>query len=301
MDTVYLLKVILYFFLYSVIGWISEVIYCSVIDKKLVNRGFLFGPYCPIYGFGSLIILKLLLPIDLFPVLLFFSAIIACTLLEYVTSVVMEKLFNMRWWDYSSHKFNYQGRICVWNSFLFGIMGMVIVYVVHPFVSDIVEHFSQGPIELIGGAIILIMSVDFILSLFSVIRLSGRLKEVKVLFDKLKDSLEDVDWYIKNDVAETIEHLIEKREAVKHLTQDSDLSSAPHLSPNSQLLLEKIDEFDPGSKNLKKWLRISRMVDLQRRHSPLAIIKTYVEYPVHRLSQKNTIEKINHFQNKDKS
>lgn len=98
--------VFLYFIIYSILGWICEVIYCFVLDKKITNRGFLEGPYCPIYGTGGLIVVYFLLPVKNMPIAVFVLGMILASILEYITSFVMEKLFDTRWWDYSNNRFN---------------------------------------------------------------------------------------------------------------------------------------------------------------------------------------------------
>ena len=99
-----------WFIIYSVIGWAYESLLCSVIERRLINRGFLNGPYCPIYGFGALLDIICLNsfsdPLEIF----FLGALLNCTL-EYWTSFFMEKMFNGRWWDYSDKKFNINGRV----------------------------------------------------------------------------------------------------------------------------------------------------------------------------------------------
>ena len=123
----------LLFVIYSVIGWIMEVIYTLVIDKKFTNRGFLVGPYCPIYGVGAVLIIILLSGYKERPIGLFVLAIVICSILEYFTSYIMEKLFKARWWDYSNRKFNINGRICLETMVPFGVIACLIVYIVNPF------------------------------------------------------------------------------------------------------------------------------------------------------------------------
>lgn len=119
MSTFYYL--FLYFIIYSVLGWICEVIYCFALDNKLTNRGFLEGPYCPIYGIGGLIVVYFLLPVKTMPIAVFLLGMILSSILEYITSYVLEKLFSARWWDYSNHRFNINRKgmfskfIFVWN------------------------------------------------------------------------------------------------------------------------------------------------------------------------------------------
>ena len=95
-----------YFFVYSVLGWITETIYCRILDGKWTNRGFLFGPYCPIYGCGVLLIIAFLNNFIASPIKVFFLGMLFTSALEYVSSLILEKMFNAKWWDYSNRKFN---------------------------------------------------------------------------------------------------------------------------------------------------------------------------------------------------
>lgn len=123
----------LWFVIYSVLGWLYESAVCSVGQRRFVNRGFLNGPYCPIYGSGALLVV-LLFGRMTDPVLLFFlSAVVTCSL-EYLTSYGMEKLFHARWWDYSKRRFNIHGRVCLLGAVVFGTLSVLIVLYVHPWV-----------------------------------------------------------------------------------------------------------------------------------------------------------------------
>lgn len=116
---------VLYFFFYSAVGWLGESIYCSVGARKWVNRGFLKGPMCPIYGTGALAMAITLTPVKnldirvpmfghdvlITPLLVFIAGMVVCDIVEFITSVLMEKLFHARWWDYSNKKFNIQGHL----------------------------------------------------------------------------------------------------------------------------------------------------------------------------------------------
>ena len=119
----------LLFLTYSFLGWCMEVC-CSIFErKKFVNRGFLLGPYCPIYGCGAILITLLLKGFTNNPIILFIMAILLCGILEYLTSFFMEKIFHLRWWDYSKKKFNINGRVCLDTIIPFGVLGMVIIYI----------------------------------------------------------------------------------------------------------------------------------------------------------------------------
>lgn len=122
----------LWFILYSVCGWIMETVLYAVRRKQAVKRGFLFGPLCPIYGVGMVLCMLLFYNRIDNIFLLFLAGALTCTVLEYVTHFVLEKLFHSTWWDYSSKKFNIKGRVCLQNSLLFGVGVVLIVRVFQP-------------------------------------------------------------------------------------------------------------------------------------------------------------------------
>jgi len=134
----------LYFFIFSIIGYIIEVVNISINDKKLIlSRGFLIGPYLPIYGIGALLMTQFLSKYENEVITLFVMGMVICSILEYITSYVLEKIFNVRWWDYSKRKYNIDGRICLENGFLFGIGGVAVVKILNPFVFSISSNLSK--------------------------------------------------------------------------------------------------------------------------------------------------------------
>ena len=133
----------LLFMIYAILGWCMEVT-CKLIQyKRFINRGFLIGPYCPIYGYGAILITFLLKKYTNDPIALFFMAIIICGTLEYLTSYFMEKIFKARWWDYSQKKFNINGRVCLNTIIPFGLLGLFIMYVSNPFFISKIEMLPQ--------------------------------------------------------------------------------------------------------------------------------------------------------------
>jgi len=120
-NFVIILDLLFYFFLYSIIGWILESVYKSVLDKKMINSGFLYGPYCPIYGFGAVIMLLFLNKFENNIFLLFLTAFIILTIWEYIVGIFLEKVYHTKYWDYSTYRFNIKGRVCLLNSFYWGI------------------------------------------------------------------------------------------------------------------------------------------------------------------------------------
>ena len=183
----------LLFMIYSVIGWCMEVT-CKLIQyKRFINRGFLIGPYCPIYGYGAILITILLKKYIYDPWVLFVMAILVCGTLEYLTSFFMEKIFKARWWDYSQRKFNINGRVCFGTIIPFGILGLFIMYVSNPFLLDKLELIPEVWLNWISGILFTIYIVDNIVSTF-VIRY---VKKAELIAGKDLDNTEEMTTKVK--------------------------------------------------------------------------------------------------------
>ncbi len=155
-------------------GYIVEVIYCSIQEKKLVNRGFLFGPITPIYGFGMIAVLIATQSIKGDVIVTFLVSMVVCTALEYFTSLLLEKWFHIKLWDYTkTEKYHLNGRICLRNSLVFGIFGCLIVREVHPRVEDLIAQLGENSYAIAILLIVLFM-IDVIMSIYAV----GKAKKV---------------------------------------------------------------------------------------------------------------------------
>ena len=185
--------------LYSFIGWVYESTLCSVTQHKLVNRGFLAGPLCPIYGFGALVIILCLGREANSSILSLFlsGAVLTCTL-EYLTSWLMEKLFHARWWDYSHYRFQLNGRVCLLGAVAFGTMSVLILKVVHPFVKDLTERIPEQILYIICGLLLLLVAADTVTTVRSVVNMNQKLAEVQAALDRIKERVSDV----KDDISE---------------------------------------------------------------------------------------------------
>lgn len=181
------MMIILLFLIYSVIGWIIEGIDMLIMTKKIVNRGFLIGPYCPIYGFGALFIVLVLDKYKNDALVLFVMSVLSCGILEYMTSLVMEKIFKTRWWDYSDRKFNLNGRVCGWNALLFGIGGLIIVYLLHPMLLHILIECNKTALLIISICCFIVFVTDLIFSL----NIVNRFKKTVTDLDLKKDSTQE--------------------------------------------------------------------------------------------------------------
>lgn len=165
----------LVFMLYSFAGYLCEIVCSSIKQKKLVNRGFLCGPYCPIYGVGSLFILFLLLRFKEDPVVVFILGAIITSALEYVTSFILEKIFHNKWWDYSDEKFNIHGRIFLFNTLLFGFGTLVIIYTGNNVITEILSWFSPLAMKIVAYSLLVIFILDVIYSCMIAYNLRNRI------------------------------------------------------------------------------------------------------------------------------
>lgn len=178
----------LYFFIYSIIGWFAEIIYCRLYDGKWSSRGFFYGPYCPIYGFGAIAIILLLSPFSKNPLLIFLLGAILTSILEYATSFIMEKLFNAKWWDYSKYKYNINGRVCLLNALEFGFLGIILIYIFHPNITKVINLIPQDIIYILDVIILVILAIDLTATLNSLLNFKEKLKTLNELAEKLKET-----------------------------------------------------------------------------------------------------------------
>ena len=172
-------QILAYFIVYSFLGWCCEVVFCTLESGSFVNRGFLNGPYCPIYGFGMVGILVLLSPVFDQTFLLFLGATLITSTIELVGGWLLFKLFHARWWDYSRKPFNLGGYICAEFCLLWGLATLVVIKFVHPVVSLLVNHLIPGflrwPLVLLCC---LVIAVDTAVSAATAVGLNRRLKEL---------------------------------------------------------------------------------------------------------------------------
>ncbi|MDD2504726.1 MAG: putative ABC transporter permease [Bacilli bacterium] len=219
-----MLNIILMFMLFSIIGYIVEVIYVYIGSKKLINRGFLNGPYIPIYGFGSVLTIICLTEYQENIIIVFFIGMLICSVLEYITSYIMEKLFNKRWWDYSYLKYNINGRIALKNSLLFGIGCIIIIYIISPIINSVLTNLDYK-VKIITAVLFLaIFLIDFINSSIAAYKTSKNISKLttkinlthKKILNSIKTRLlKAYPYLIKNN-----EELIEKIINLKSKKQD---------------------------------------------------------------------------------
>lgn len=191
----YIYQLILIFFLYSFGGWVVEVLFALLFEKhKFVNRGFLTGPICPIYGFGSILVIIFLTKYLNSPVVLYFMSIVIASILEYTTSYIMEKVFKNRWWDYTKYKYNINGRICLETMIPFGFLALFMMYILNPFIFNIIKSLDPNIIEYLSIILSVLTIIDIILSFNIIITLKNisnsiRCDSTEVITKRVKEIL----------------------------------------------------------------------------------------------------------------
>ncbi len=173
------------FLFYALLGWCCEVIYAALNSGTFVNRGFLSGPVCPIYGVGMVLVLLSLTPLSHHYLLLFLGAAAVTSLLEYITGFVLEKIFHDKWWDYSDEHFNLHGYICLKFSILWGLACVLVVKVVAPSIDALYRLIPRVPGMIILCICYTALAVDLIVTVIGISRLPGKLKKLEVVEEKL--------------------------------------------------------------------------------------------------------------------
>lgn len=196
MTLIYTLpQFLLFFFVYSFLGWVAEVAWAGLRTNQLVNRGFLNGPWCPIYGCGMVTILALLGPWMDHIAVVFFGGMVLTTLIELVGGWALFKLFHARWWDYSHIPGNIGGYICPQFSLMWGVGAVVLVMVVHPLIALPILHLPEPALLVINGLLLMVFGPDVGLSIAEAIGLDRHLQElseVSAMLRLLSDKLTEV-------------------------------------------------------------------------------------------------------------
>lgn len=202
-------RYIVIFIIFSFLGWIWESIYCTIQSRAWANRGFLFGPICPIYGFGSIVGLVLydLAVLNILPTLswwhIFLIGFIVSMLLEYPTSWILEKSFHARWWDYTKIPWNINGRTSVPTSIAFGLASILIMKFIMPFADNMLKFFPDSILNFFALFFISLISVDITLTISA---LTDFQKRVAAIDNSLQNRMTDI-----------VSHIYNKKDVIKQM------------------------------------------------------------------------------------
>lgn len=202
-----------YFIIYSIAGWCLESVYRSFCEKKLINTGFLNGPFCPIYGIGAIIMLLFLKQFKENIVILFIISFLVLSIWEYAVGVLLEKIFKTKYWDYSDHKINIKGRVCLFNSISWGILGVIFTRYIHPYIENNLGMLNINVLKIVMYIISIIFVIDAIVSIVKTKNIKTALQKVEELNDQIKEKLEEIkklsNKNLKNDIVENMQDKID--------------------------------------------------------------------------------------------
>ena len=216
---------ILYFFVYGFLGWCTEVIFAAFKQHRFVNRGFLNGPICPIYGVGVTLVIACLEAFQSNLLLLYISSVILVTVLEGVTGWAMDKLFHNKWWDYSKLPFNIGGYVCLLFSLIWGVACVFIVYFVHPLIHQVLSLIPHTA----GIALIAILGIallsDIIVTTSAIVKFNQYLELLK----HITDELHAISNQIGAELYQNVMHVLDMQESSRQKLDDVKLEVSEEI------------------------------------------------------------------------
>ena len=191
--------ILCYMLIFSFMGWLWESCYVSVMEKRVVNRGYVTGPICTIYGVGGVFMTLTLRPFSHNYILLFLLAIVFTTTLEYVTATVMEALFHTSWWDYTEERFNYKGRICLKGSLAWGFVSLLLFNVILPFVNRLIDLLPEKVGHILITVAAGIYMVDFVMATIAAVDVSRQLEKMDAMLDDIEEYIRSTRLYSEGE------------------------------------------------------------------------------------------------------
>lgn len=245
---------LVYFYFYCIAGWIFESGNVSVRQKKWVNRGFMKGPWLPLYGSGALVILLSTLPFEQNPIAVYFVSAISATILEYITGVVMLKLFKVRYWDYRYRKIQFQGHICLVSTIVWGFLGLLMVYIIHPPVVKLIGRWNPEVVSIITFLVTICIAYDFANSFREAMDLRGLITQAQELKERIEESLAEKRDELEqrmDDMRETRKEQFEQRlELIEQRIADAREQRLDNLAEMEDALEQLKERLEQKSQSL---------------------------------------------------
>ncbi len=241
------------FFLYAFLGWCTEVSYAALVTGTFVNRGFLNGPVCPVYGFGAVIVLNCLTPLADNLLLLFLGSVALTSALEWFTGFVLEKLFHQRWWDYSDEPFNLSGYVCLRFSIAWGFACMFVVKLLHPtvllFIRLIPKPLGVVLLFVLGTG----MAVDLTATVATIVKLNRRLARIDELATKIKEASNEFGENLADRVLDAAERGADWKEELDELSFKMALRRAELAEEREDWERRKEERLAQAKRQLEEW------------------------------------------------
>lgn len=252
---------LLIFYIYCFCGWVFESAVVSVQQKRPVNRGFLRGPMLPIYGFGATIMLHVSLPLAGHPIQIYFAGMVVATAFEYVVGVVMEAIFKVKYWDYSEHRFQFQGRICLQSSLAWGMLSVLLVYVLHPPVEYLLEQFNLLPLVFTASVLSVYFLTDVAASVKTALDFAKLLEELDTMranVDAMREQFAAAAWQKRAELTAAAQEAREQLVDAAQEGRDRLTASAENARLQMYLAIQDAeDQITDKIKNMKlsrKWM-----------------------------------------------
>lgn len=240
-----------YFIIYSFLGWILESITKSIAQKKFVNSGFLYGPFCPIYGIGAISMMIILDAFKNHYIITFFISVIVFSIWEYFVGWLLERIFATKYWDYSYYKFNIKGRVCLVNSLTWGFLGVAFIEIIHPIISYGIDKIKVETINTYTISILMYILIDLVLTSIKIKNINIKLDKLMEITYNIKEKVESIKQKANNkdSLNIIIEELKQKQEELK-LIIDQQTQRFRKAFPS--MTSEKINYFLKKKRAVKK-------------------------------------------------
>ncbi|MEG0962162.1 MAG: hypothetical protein RSF88_04780 [Lachnospiraceae bacterium] len=242
------------FLIYAFLGWCTEVAYAALCTGKFVNRGFLNGPVCPVYGCGMLLVIVILTPLKEHFLILFIGSLLLTTGIEFVTGFLLEKIFHNQWWDYSKEPFNICGYVCLKFSILWGLACTFIMDIIHPTIYSIIKLVPKIPGIVLLAIFCIVFGIDIIITVSSILKFNKNLKLLDEIADKLKVVSNGIGENIYEGVAMAIEKSDDFKETVELKTvefSENHEELVENLAAVKNTLAEKKENITEGIENIR--------------------------------------------------
>lgn len=251
---------IFYFFVYAFLGWVIEVAYHAITCGKFINRGFLAGTVCPIYGFGSVVIIYLFEPLKDNLLLLFVGSAIFCTILEYFVGLFLDKVFHKKWWDYSDVPFNIGGYVCVQFAIYWGIGGILLIRDIHSLIEKITLFFSLKVIIIFCIIFFIVIIIDTLASIQSVLKFNKKLE----ILSKLQDDIYEISDFIGENVSDNTLFIAEKAGPVVDEISDKKRYISDEIENGKKAIKTNIDKYKNEKVEFISELKKEKRIKMQK-------------------------------------
>ncbi len=266
------------FFVYAFLGWCTEVSFAALTSGRFVNRGFLNGPVCPIYGVGVVIVLFFLEPLRKNTVLLFVGSVLLTSLLEWLTGFVLEKIFHQRWWDYSNEPFNLGGYICLRFSIAWGLACLIVVDIIHPSIVWLIHLVPHT----LGLILLALFSAGMLVDLAATVRTIARMNRQLTQLDELAGRIKALSNELGENLAERVIDAAERGNDLKEDFQENLEDVKDALVQRREDLQENLDDVKDALAQRRMQYQMDQAERQEQRQQDLAELRAKLEEALNR-------------------